>query len=47
MPGEKSPSDVVTADGAKAVWFKDLSSTLSRGMILIVVDGYRGSGFSV
>jgi len=34
MPGEKSPSGVVTAGGAKAAWFKD-----SEGNILAIVQG--------
>src|SRR5437899_253013 len=33
MPGEKSPSGVVTADGAKAAWFKD-----SEGNILAIIQ---------
>ena len=33
MPGEKSPSGVVTAGGAKAAWFKD-----SEGNILAIVE---------
>jgi len=33
MPGEKSPSGVVTAGGAKAAWFKD-----SEGNILAIVQ---------
>jgi len=34
MPGEKSPSGVVTAGGAKAAWFKD-----SEGNVLAIVQG--------
>jgi len=33
MPGEKSPSGVVTAGGAKAAWFRD-----SEGNILAIVQ---------
>src|SRR5437870_8904032 len=33
MPGEKSPSGVVTAGGAKAAWFKD-----SEGNILAIIQ---------
>ena len=33
MPGEKSPSGVVTAGGAKAAWFKD-----SEGNILAIIE---------
>jgi hypothetical protein len=33
MPGERSASGVVTADGAKAAWFKD-----SEGNILAVIE---------
>lgn len=33
MPGDKSPSGVVTAGGAKAAWFKD-----SEGNILAVIQ---------
>jgi predicted enzyme related to lactoylglutathione lyase len=33
MPGEKSPSGVVTAGGAKAAWFKD-----SEGNIMAVIE---------
>ncbi len=33
MPGEKSPSGVLTAGGAKAAWFKD-----SEGNILAIVQ---------
>ena len=33
MPGEKSPSGVVTAGGAKAAWFKD-----TEGNILAIVQ---------
>jgi len=33
MPGQKSPSGVVTAGGAKAVWFKD-----SEGNILAIIQ---------
>jgi predicted enzyme related to lactoylglutathione lyase len=33
MPGEKSPSGVVTADGAKAAWFKD-----SEGNIMAIIQ---------
>ena len=33
MPGEKSPSGVVTAGGAKAAWFKD-----SEGNIMAVIQ---------
>ena len=33
MPGQKSPSGVVTAGGAKAAWFKD-----SEGNILAVIQ---------
>src|SRR5438128_6653434 len=33
MPGEKSPSGVVTADGEKAAWFKD-----SEGNILAIIQ---------
>lgn len=33
MPGEKSPSGVITAGGAKAAWFKD-----SEGNILAIVQ---------
>jgi catechol 2,3-dioxygenase-like lactoylglutathione lyase family enzyme len=34
IPGERSPSGVVTAGGAKAAWFKD-----SEGNILAIVQG--------
>ena len=34
MRGEKSPSGVVTAGGAKAAWFKD-----SEGNILAIIQG--------
>jgi len=34
MPGERSPSGVVTAGGAKVAWFKD-----SEGNILAMVEG--------
>jgi predicted enzyme related to lactoylglutathione lyase len=33
IPGEKSPSGVVTAGGAKAAWFKD-----SEGNILAIIE---------
>ena len=33
VPGEKSPSGVVTAGGAKAAWFKD-----SEGNILAIIE---------
>jgi predicted enzyme related to lactoylglutathione lyase len=33
MPGQKSPSGVVTAGGAKAAWFKD-----SEGNILAIIQ---------
>ena len=33
MPGEKSPSGVITAGGAKAAWFKD-----SEGNIMAVIQ---------
>ena len=33
MPGEKSPSGVITAGGAKAAWFKD-----SEGNILAIIE---------
>jgi catechol 2,3-dioxygenase-like lactoylglutathione lyase family enzyme len=33
MPGERSPSGVVTAGGAKAAWFKD-----SEGNIMAVIE---------
>jgi len=33
MPGEKNPSGVVTAGGAKAAWFKD-----SEANILAIVQ---------
>ena len=33
MPGEKSPSGVITAGGAKAAWFKD-----SEGNIMAVIE---------
>lgn len=33
MPGDKSPSGVVTAGGAKAAWFKD-----SEGNILAIIE---------
>ncbi|HEY1327801.1 MAG TPA: VOC family protein [Casimicrobiaceae bacterium] len=33
MPGEKSPSGVVTAGGAKAAWFKD-----TEGNILAILE---------
>ena len=33
LPGDKSPSGVVTAGGAKAAWFKD-----SEGNILAIVQ---------
>ncbi len=33
MPGEKSPSGVITAGGAKAAWFKD-----SEGNILALIE---------
>jgi len=33
MPGERSPSGVVTAGGAKAAWFKD-----SEGNILAIIQ---------
>ena len=33
MPGDKSPSGVVTAGGAKAAWFKD-----SEGNILAIIQ---------
>ena len=33
MPGEKSPSGVITAGGAKAAWFKD-----SEGNILAIIQ---------
>jgi hypothetical protein len=33
MPGEKSPSGVVKAGGAKAAWFKD-----SEGNILAIIQ---------
>lgn len=33
MPGDKSPSGVLTAGGAKAAWFKD-----SEGNILAVIE---------
>jgi hypothetical protein len=33
MPGEKSPSGVVEAGGAKAAWFKD-----SEGNILAIIQ---------
>src|SRR5580765_7120271 len=33
MPGEKSPSGVVTAGGAKAAWFKD-----SEGNMLAIIQ---------
>jgi predicted enzyme related to lactoylglutathione lyase len=33
MPGEKSPSGVVTAGGAKAAWFKD-----SEGNIMAIIE---------
>ena len=33
MPGEKSPSGVVTAGGAKAAWFKD-----SEGNIMAIIQ---------
>jgi len=33
MPGEKSPSGVVTAGGAKAAWFKD-----TEGNILAIIQ---------
>ena len=33
MPGERSPSGVVTAGGAKAAWFKD-----SEGNILAIIE---------
>ena len=33
VPGERSPSGVVTAGGAKAVWFKD-----SEGNILAIIQ---------
>jgi predicted enzyme related to lactoylglutathione lyase len=34
MPGERSPSGVVTAGGAKAAWFKD-----TEGNIMAVIQG--------
>ena len=33
IPGEKSPSGVITAGGAKAAWFKD-----SEGNILAIIE---------
>ncbi len=33
MPGDKSPSGVVTAGGAKAAWFKD-----SEGNIMALIE---------
>jgi predicted enzyme related to lactoylglutathione lyase len=33
MPGEKSPSGVITAGGAKAAWFKD-----SEGNIMAIIQ---------
>ena len=33
MPGDKSPSGVITAGGAKAAWFKD-----SEGNILAIIE---------
>ena len=33
IPGEKSPSGVVTAGGAKAAWFKD-----TEGNILAIIQ---------
>jgi hypothetical protein len=33
MPGDKSPSGVITAGGAKAAWFKD-----SEGNILAIIQ---------
>ena len=33
MPGEKSPSGVITAGGAKAAWFKD-----TEGNILAIIQ---------
>jgi catechol 2,3-dioxygenase-like lactoylglutathione lyase family enzyme len=33
VPGKRSPSGVVTADGAKAAWFKD-----SEGNILAIIE---------
>lgn len=38
MPGEKSPSGVVTAGGAKAAWFKD-----SEGNIIALFESARYS----
>ena len=38
MPGEKSPSGVLTAGGAKAAWFKD-----TEGNILAIIQDARGS----
>src|SRR3954469_17549288 len=38
MPGEKSPSGVITAGGAKAAWFKD-----SEGNILALIEEAPGS----
>jgi predicted enzyme related to lactoylglutathione lyase len=35
MPGEKSPSGVITAGGAKAAWFKD-----SEGNIMAIVESF-------
>src|SRR5437773_7545989 len=37
MPGEKSPSGVVTAGGAKAAWFKD-----SEGNTLAIIQNAGG-----
>jgi predicted enzyme related to lactoylglutathione lyase len=34
LPGEKSPSGVITAGGAKAAWFKD-----TEGNILAIIEG--------
>ena len=33
VPGEKSPSGVITAGGAKAAWFKD-----TEGNILAIIE---------
>ena len=38
MPGEKSPSGVITAGGAKAAWFKD-----SEGNILAIIQDASAS----
>ena len=36
MPGEKSPSGIITAGGAKAAWFKD-----TEGNILAIIEDVR------